>query len=326
LYLTVHSLPDIDVLLPSDICYAGGNVAIQVDPQGGTISGTGVEFDQFNPKDGGLVVDQTSYVYYDYTDANNCSNRDSTAVTVRMEPVVIPLFEDTSICMGDDVTLSASADLQANVEWLYNTAVIANSNTVTVEDAGTYSVRAQTQYCSSVEHEVTVNVLNPTVEVTTSEPRIKEDAVFEISVLNPRSSLSYHWTNGTTGETSTGENWMTSVSEDAILSVVAKEQHCTASDDIEITVLPQLKIPRAFTPNGDGVQDTWEIDGLDVYTVSSLRIYNRWGNLVFKHLGVYDEPWNGTFGGAEAPVGTYYYIIEVLSGEEQYQGSVMLIR
>ena len=248
-------------------------------------------------------------------------------VTLRMEPVVTPMFVDTSICIDDNVMLSASSDITAIFEWLYNGSVIANSNTVTVESAGDYTVRANTAYCASIEHEVTVNVLNPVVEITTPTLRVKENSVFEISVINPNSNFTYSWENQTTGDVNTGVSWTTALSEDAIVTIVAHELHCEAYDQLEIIVLPYLEIPNVFTPNDDGEGDTWQIDGLEVYNISSLKIYNRWGNLVFESIGGYQFPWDGTYKGKSVPNGTYFYIIELYEGgQDPYQGSLNVLR
>merc|ERR1712194_333556 len=79
----VNSLPMIEVSVPANICYQEENVTIQVQPMGGTITGLGVAGNQFNPKDINLVIDQGSYVFYNYSDANSCTNRDSVLITLR---------------------------------------------------------------------------------------------------------------------------------------------------------------------------------------------------------------------------------------------------
>ncbi|HTI58538.1 beta-propeller fold lactonase family protein [Mucilaginibacter sp.] len=81
-----------------------------------------------------------------------------------------------------------------------------------------------------------------------------------------------------------------------------------------------VQIPNAFTPNGDGVNDVWNIESLAAYPHCRVSIYSRYGNMVFQSRG-YAKPWDGTVNGVSAPVGAYYYIIypdenniQVLSG------------
>lgn len=75
-------------------------------------------------------------------------------------------------------------------------------------------------------------------------------------------------------------------------------------------------IPTAFTPDGDGTNELWEIPNLDKqYPKNVVRIYNRWGSLLYEHDsstdGLYStKPWDGTVKGDLMPVGSYYYIID----------------
>ena len=74
-------------------------------------------------------------------------------------------------------------------------------------------------------------------------------------------------------------------------------------------------IPNAFTPDGDGINEVWVIEGIEKYPDNQLTIYNRWGNLVFSAEG-YLNTWGGTsnsnlnVGGEQLPTGTYYYVID----------------
>lgn len=91
-------------------------------------------------------------------------------------------------------------------------------------------------------------------------------------------------------------------------------------------VIPDLllDIPNAFSPNGDGINDRWEIDGLKARPNATTEIFNRYGQIVFKGIGF--SPWNGTWKGQLMPFGTYYYIIKTGPGEKPYSGWVTLLR
>jgi gliding motility-associated-like protein len=76
-----------------------------------------------------------------------------------------------------------------------------------------------------------------------------------------------------------------------------------------LTVTPSLSdlaIPNTFTPNGDGINDTWVIPNLEYYPKSTVNIFNRWGQKLFSSTG-YPVPWDGTYQGSQLPTGTYYY-------------------
>jgi uncharacterized repeat protein (TIGR01451 family)/gliding motility-associated-like protein len=93
----------------------------------------------------------------------------------------------------------------------------------------------------------------------------------------------------------------------------------------------RLFIPSGFSPDGDGVNDYFEITGIGNYPKSHLWVYNRWGNLMYdKHP--YDNTWdgklnvNGLIFGDELPEGTYFYILDLGDNSSQYQGYVVIKR
>ena len=84
-------------------------------------------------------------------------------------------------------------------------------------------------------------------------------------------------------------------------------------------------MPTAFTPNGDGVNDTWNIKYLDQYPNATVEVFNRYGERVY-FSNKYPVPWDGTYKGANLPAGTYYYIINPNSGRKALSGYVAIIR
>ena len=95
---------------------------------------------------------------------------------------------------------------------------------------------------------------------------------------------------------------------------------------VYITVLPQFQIPDAFSPNGDGVNDFFDIRGISEYPNNQVTIVNRWGTEVFRASG-YTGGWQGnTEGGNPLPVGTYYYRIDLGDGSEILGGYLVINR
>jgi gliding motility-associated-like protein len=76
-------------------------------------------------------------------------------------------------------------------------------------------------------------------------------------------------------------------------------------------VLADLDIPTGFTPNGDGVNDTWVIKNINIYYPDAeVYVFNRWGQEVFSAQG-YTKPWNGTQMGKAVPDGTYFFVLKL---------------
>ncbi|MEX2370691.1 MAG: gliding motility-associated C-terminal domain-containing protein [Bacteroidales bacterium] len=111
--------------------------------------------------------------------------------------------------------------------------------------------------------------------------------------------------------------------------------NCVLTDTavIEAIRLSCLSIPNAFTPNGDGANDFWMLDDdydgtndMYLYPNAELRIYNRWGELVYHSTDVANEPWDGTYNGRELPVDSYHYVLDLGNDDPPITGNVTIIR
>lgn len=102
--------------------------------------------------------------------------------------------------------------------------------------------------------------------------------------------------------------------------------NCSATDSLIVKGLKPVIIPNAFSPNGDGINDTWVIQNLQDYVNISVEIFNRYGQLVYKANNGYPQPWDGKVNGKPVPVGVYYYIIDFKGQYPTKSGSVTIIR
>lgn len=108
----------------------------------------------------------------------------------------------------------------------------------------------------------------------------------------------------------------------------AIDNNACLSDSLNITILQEstaISLYDGFSPNDDGVNDTWNIININLYPKCKVSIFNSWGNLVFSSDG-YTEPWDGKYNGKLLPAGTYYYIIDLGDGSGQKAGPVSIIR
>ncbi len=95
-----------------------------------------------------------------------------------------------------------------------------------------------------------------------------------------------------------------------------------------LTINPQpqtITVPNAFTPNGDGVNDTWDIKYLSTFPNCTVAVFNRWGQNVYSSNG-YGTPWDGSYKGTALPTGTYYYLINLRNGLNVLSGYVAIVR
>ena len=107
--------------------------------------------------------------------------------------------------------------------------------------------------------------------------------------------------------------------------------NCDSVMVLDLFVIKRIQPPTVFTPNGDGVNDRFIIKDIDKFPTNSIKLFNRWGNLVFE-ASPYQNNWNGyqqsatTAESAELPVGTYFYILDLGDGSAVKKGFVYLNR
>jgi gliding motility-associated-like protein len=106
---------------------------------------------------------------------------------------------------------------------------------------------------------------------------------------------------------------------------VTSANGCTAADQVYVYVLKTPVVPNTFTPNGDGINDTWEIKYLDSYPNCTVDIFNRYGTKLFSSVG-YPKAWDGTYRGSSLPAGVYYYVINPKTGRSVMSGSLTILR
>jgi gliding motility-associated-like protein len=109
------------------------------------------------------------------------------------------------------------------------------------------------------------------------------------------------------------------------LLTVTTNKGCSDTSSMFIKVLKDPPVPNIFSPNGDGVHDTWIIPYLDSYPGCTVEVVNRYGYLIFRSVG-YATPWDGKVNGKDVPVGTYYYVIDPKNGRKKKAGYVDIIR
>lgn len=80
---------------------------------------------------------------------------------------------------------------------------------------------------------------------------------------------------------------------------------------MQVDVFTNLFIPTAFTPNKDGKNDTWEIQGLVMYPTAKVYVFERAGQLVFESSNYGPLFWDGNFKGKLLPIGVYIYMIQL---------------
>jgi gliding motility-associated-like protein len=100
---------------------------------------------------------------------------------------------------------------------------------------------------------------------------------------------------------------------------------CVSTDQMQLTVLKLPTPPNTFSPNGDGINDFWEVKYLDQYPGCVVELFDPRGQMLYRSVG-YQKPWDGTLNGRILPTGTYYYIIDPKNGRKKMAGFITILK
>ena len=304
-------------------------------------SGTGV----FDP-----AVDTSGTYTYTVTAVAPCSP-DSTAeiiVTVSDTPAVIVLDSDPEFCKADNPTvedLSISVRPSGTLNWYEDLALtlplLTTDSLVDGEDYYATQTKDGCESSMSVQINVTINdTPTPTLDDPNIEYCINDNPTINTLSLNiveyDGSLDNLRWYDTLTGGTAFTENTLLT---DITYYVALVDQVTTCESSVRLEVIPDLTacgdqiIPDGFSPNGDGVNETFDITNLGIiYPNFEIEIYNRNGNIVYK--GNANTPrFDGTSNQSrivskgDLPVGVYFYIFNYNNGKNNpKQGRLYLSR
>lgn len=264
------------------------------------------------------------------TDANGCETTSNSSIADDSELKI--QTTGTDICVGDKATISTASIPNATYQWYYNGTPLTGATNLSFVTpvAGTYTLTATTSCGTYTSNPIEINVRVLTnVSVSNSVIICSGETV----QLQAAGGVDYAWNPETGLDNAYVSNPVASPDKTTDYTVTVKDQYgCKASATVTVTVMcDTLDIPNGFSPNGDGINDFFVIDGISNFPGNVLFIYNRWGNLVYKKRE-YSNTWdgrsniNGVMFEQELPNGTYYYILDLNNDQKPLNSFVVLRR
>jgi len=265
------------------------------------------------------------------TDSNSCTRTDS--ITVASEVTVyVYAGPDTTICYGESLQLHAYGG---------HTPTWDPSPFITDPNSSsplTLGITENTSFVLTITEEASVYGCSnkDTMEVTLFPQigiEVNEDTFIIVGTSIQLEAIGgpffdYRWEPATGLNSITIPNPIATPTQSIRYYVYGtNESGCEEVDSVYIEVIEDLRAYNAFSPNGDGINEYFEIEHAERFPEMQVEIYNRWGSLLYSSSG-YDSSnnWDGTYKGTEAPIGTYYYIIIPYSGAKPITGHVTIIR
>lgn len=260
-----------------------------------------------------------------------CSGSASAIITLKAAPDV---FFDTppAVCVDAPAFLLTGAGEKNGVSGsgvFSGIGVDAAGNfTPPVAGTGTHTIRytfTSNNGCSSYKEQPVVVHALPQVNAGPDRVVVQGMSTNLLATASGN-GLSYSWSPNVALSNSTVLQPQASPAEDIIYTLTATSAFgCISSDDVKVKVVKDFVVSNVFTPNGDGVNDTWKLDFVDPSSGAIVKIFNRYGQVVFESKG-YGKPWDGSFKGKAVPAGTYYYIIDLKNDQKPITGFVDIIR
>ena len=267
---------------------------------------------------------QSTYTYYFSARNESCEKNYQVSVKVD-EPLTGTLEATTPICEGFTAKINADSYNATTYLWTMggSTEVATTAEAVVKPMETTAYVVDMTRGTCSAQDQITVVVTTNPKILSMDSVGIRDRQV--ITDQERGTGVFTYWVD---------ENKNTSTTSDIIKNLpfgshvisVVDANGCTSSFPFSLDP-PEIIIPEFFSPNGDGIHDTWIVGKLaEVYPNAIVNIYDRFGKLVAQFLGDDNDGWDGTYNGESLPSTDYWYMIDIAEIERQYTGHFTLIR
>jgi len=288
----------------------------------------------WTPNNTGSTYTVNSNGTYSVSVSNDCDQSNTATAVITLVPAATlnPVPQPSILeCENSSVTLTVGVPDGYSILWNNN----QTTESITVNQSGTYS------YNVVDNNNCNTSVTGSSAVVITTAPFVQGSSSLNLLcpgecatyTLDAPSATNFEW------ETSCGAMNISQTDNlynfcsanvpasclDGVITLYGTASNACGSSTASYQIIAnacQLIIPDVFTPNGDGINDSFEILGLENYTSARLLIFDRWGGKVFE-----SDNYANTFNGDDLPEGTYFYVLELPYGTNpEIEGNITLLR
>jgi gliding motility-associated-like protein len=136
------------------------------------------------------------------------------------------------------------------------------------------------------------------------------------------SDYEYRWSDNSTN------SYLANIPGGFYKVMVTDMNGCSVKDSVKVDPINEtcLEIPNAISPNGDLINDVWNIGMKELYPSMEVIIFNRWGETLWRSEKGYPQPWDGRSNGVSLPIDSYHYIINLHNGSKPIVGNITIVR
>ncbi|MCW5515011.1 T9SS type B sorting domain-containing protein [Muriicola sp. Z0-33] len=267
-----------------------------------------------SPIDGNLLLENSNSfaptaagTYYAEASSADvaCYSLSRTAITINFYDAPIVTDEELTFCEGTSQLLSAGIE---NMSYSWNTG--QTSAEIEVNSPGIYTVIVSNEFGCSTTKTISLNQ----IDIPVIDRIISEDYTLTITAINS-GDFEYAINGGAYQRSNVFNNINGG-------RYTIRARSANACDAVAVNYI-HLVIPKFFTPNGDAINDTFNPEGVDVFSTYETHIFDRYGNLIKSAV---NKPlsWDGTMNNNALPSSDYWYLIKVDSA--RFQGHFSLKR
>ncbi len=269
-------------------------------------------------------------------DQNTCSVSATVVVAEPAQLVNTTGVEDASCYhYADGVLTFAAGGGNPGYQYTLSTGAANTTGLFGGLSAGTYQVSiTDTKGCSIVDSGTIAEPDTVLISVAPNPTEVELGASLDLTTTtNQSGNVTYQWFPAFGLSCYDCSNpTFNGVYSQTYTVIAVTDSGCIGSDTLQVTVIPNynLFIPNAFTPNGDGTNDYWQIYGkLNGVKQIEVEVFNRIGEKVFEGHDL-NFTWDGTYKGKDSPNGVYVYQMKIVwlnnHSDSGYKGSLTLLR
>lgn len=260
----------------------------------------------------------------------DCSGHDDMSLKI-VDPPVVQASADTTICYGDQVTLTASGGTFYQWTPTFSLSTPTQASTLAKPTDTTQFIVTVTDNkgCPKpVRDTVLVNVVPPVPAFAGNDTIVILNQPF---TLHGSGGTSYVWSPVDGLDNPNIDTPTTTINHDFTYTLTAyTAEGCKGTDDIRLRFIagPDIYVPTGFSPNGDGQNDIFRPLPVGITELEFFRVFDRWGKLMYSTTE-YLQGWDGNYDGKPAAIGTYVWVVQgknVNSETVIRKGTVTLIR
>ncbi len=322
--------PEVDIVIEGAEC--DGQVILSANITNTVVGNTSYQWEDGTGTQLRTVTDAGTYEVIVLDQGSGCTGTATEDVVV-FDELTVFISTAPNCDNGNELFMSAYANIQEDVafQWLDPTGTVLDETSaeISVSESGTYTVQVMstTNVCEAtaafnatvVPIESEELLLSDTEGICTEDP----DPTNSTIQLDPGVFSSYEWSIVNSGDILSTDRLFTA-DEEGVYQVTVTNGFTCVNDFVTVrdNCLPVVYAPNAFTPNNDNLNDEFFVYENPYVTNFNIKIFSRWGEMVYEANGV-DFRWNGVYQGGLLPSGTYVYVMTFESSLQPEQGVIV---